>query len=45
MFEVYFINAHEVHFFKSYRSERAAEIALMTLRAEGIKACWIEETC
>lgn len=42
MFEVYYFNDHKARFFKTYKTERAAEIAVMSLKMEGITA-WIQE--
>ena len=42
MFEVYYFNDHKARFFKTYKTERAAEIAVMSLKIEGITA-WIQE--
>ena len=42
MFEVYYFNDHKARFFKTYKTERAAEIAVMSLKMEGIPA-WIQE--
>ena len=41
MFTVYFFNHNEIEFFKTYGTERSAELAVMGLKTEGITA-WIE---
>lgn len=43
MFSVYFFNHHEAHFYKTYTSKRAAELAVQCLSIERIVA-WIEES-